>query len=176
VNHHYFLVLSDLTKKHRIPLVLYDQIGCANSTHLPDKMGDRDFWTPEIFVRELENLLTHLGIQNDYDIVGHSWGTMFGSLFAVRRPPGLRRLVLMSAVPSVDLWEEAAKKLRAKLPKEVQDVLDKHEKEGTTDSQEYKDAVFVYYEHYMCTLKPIPEEIMSGFEEIEKDPTVYLTM
>jgi hypothetical protein len=66
----------------------------------------------------------------------------------------------MSAVPSVDLWEEAAKKLQARLPKEVQDVLDKHEKEGTTDSQEYKDAVFVYYEHYLCTLKPILEEII----------------
>ena len=69
-----------------IPVVFYDQIGCASSTHFPDEIGDRDFWIPELFVRELENLLTHLGIQSGYDTV---WVTMFGSLFAVRHPPGL---------------------------------------------------------------------------------------
>lgn len=73
VNHSYLRVLSDLTIAHSIPLVLYDQIGNANSTHLPEKMGDTTFWTEELFLAELDNLLRHLGIQDNYDLLGHSF-------------------------------------------------------------------------------------------------------
>lgn len=43
VNHAYLLVLSDLTRAHGIPLIVYDQIGTGNSTHLPEKIGDTAF-------------------------------------------------------------------------------------------------------------------------------------
>ena len=72
VNHSYLLILSDLTKAHGIPLVLYDQLGNGLSTHLPEKMGDVGFWTEGLFLDELDNLLKHLGIQDDYDLLGHS--------------------------------------------------------------------------------------------------------
>ena len=44
---------------HKIPVIMYDQLGCGNSTHLPEKMGDGDFWTPDLFLAELDNLLSH---------------------------------------------------------------------------------------------------------------------
>jgi pimeloyl-ACP methyl ester carboxylesterase len=43
VNHTYLLVLSDLTRAHGIPLIVYDQIGTGNSAHLPEKIGDTAF-------------------------------------------------------------------------------------------------------------------------------------
>ena len=60
-----------------IPLILYDQIGNGLSTHLPEKKGDEEFWTEDLFHRELENLLAALKLdESGYDLIGHSWGGM----------------------------------------------------------------------------------------------------
>ena len=66
------LSLADLAEKHGIPVIFYDQLGNGNSTHLPEKMGDISFWTEQLFLDELDNLLGQLGVQNDYDVLGHS--------------------------------------------------------------------------------------------------------
>ncbi|KAJ7257039.1 proline-specific peptidase, partial [Mycena rebaudengoi] len=176
VNHGYLLILEDLTKAHSIPLVVYDQIGTGYSTHLPEKMGDISFWTDQLFLDELDNLLTHLGIQDDYDILGHSWGGMLGSRHAAQQPKGLKHLVLASTPADMGLWITAQNVLRAKLPQDVQDVLDEHEKNGTTESEEYQAGVAEFYSRHLCTIKPMPEPVAEGFGWIQKDPTVYLTM
>ncbi|KAJ7140385.1 proline-specific peptidase [Mycena filopes] len=176
VNHAYLSILSDLTEAHAIPLVLYDQIGSGNSTHLPEKLGDGVFWTEQLFLEELENLLSALGIRDDYDLFGHSWGGMFGSRHAATRPHGLKHLVLASTPASMDLWMEAQNVLRTKLPRKIQDVLDQHEKQGTTDSKEYGEAVGAFYARHLCRLNPVPTAIMEGFECIQKDPTSSVTM
>ena len=55
-----------------IPIVLYDQIGNGASSHIKDKPDG--FWTAELFMDELDNLLKHLGIRDNFDLLGHSWG------------------------------------------------------------------------------------------------------
>jgi L-proline amide hydrolase len=65
---------------------------------------------------------------------------MLGASFAITQPKGLHRLVIADSPASMILWVEAADKLRAKLPKDVQDTLLKHERDGTTDSKEYEAA------------------------------------
>ncbi|KII87182.1 hypothetical protein PLICRDRAFT_55188 [Plicaturopsis crispa FD-325 SS-3] len=172
----YLEVLADLTTSLTIPLVVYDQIGTGKSTHLPEKMGDTAFWTDKLFLDELDNLLAHLAIQDAYDILGHSWGGLLGARHAVAQPKGLGRLVLSNAPASMPLWVEAQNRLRAKLPQGVQDVLKKHEEAGTTDSEEYKGAVGIYYLRHLCLVHPIPAAALEGFAWMEKDPTVYLTM
>lgn len=174
--HKYLVVLSQLTQTHSIPLVLYDQLGNGSSTHLPEKMGDTSFWTMQLFLDELNNLLSHLGIQDNYDLLGHSFGGMLASEHAVTQPKGLKRLIIASSPASMGLWVEAADKLRAHLPQEIQDALTKHEKNGTTDSKEYLDAVDVFYARHLCILKPMPAELLEALEAINKDPTVYHTM
>ena len=54
------------------PVVHYDQLGNGGSTHLPD--ADPRFWTVELFLDELDNLLRRLEIANNYVLFGHSWG------------------------------------------------------------------------------------------------------
>ncbi|KAF7315973.1 Proline iminopeptidase [Mycena indigotica] len=176
VNHAYLLVLSDLTERHGIPLVVYDQIGNGNSTHLPEKMGDTTFWTEQLFLDELDNLLTHLAIKDAYDIIGHSWGGMLGSRHASMNPVGLKRLILASTPADMQLWVKSQNELRAQLPEDVQAVLDQHEKDGTTESAEYQAAVGVFYSKFLCRIDPLPEPVAEGFGWIQKDPTVYLTM
>ena len=176
VSHDEIASLSDLTSLYGLPVILYDQAGTGYSTHFPNKMGDASFWTNELFLDQLDHLLEHLGVQENYDILGHSWGGMLGALHAVRQPKGLKRLVLANAPSDMRLWEEAQNRLRAELPQDVQDTMKKHEDAGTTASKEYEDAMGVYYSRHLCTMKPWPPEILRCASWIGKDPTVFKTM
>ena len=155
-------------------VIHYDQIGNGRSTHLREK--GVDFWTVDLFKRELDNLIDHLGIRGGYHVLGQSWGGMLGAEFASTRPEGLRRLVIADSPASMTLWLEAAAGLRAELPPEVQATLLRHEEAGTTGSPEYEAAVLVFYQRHVCRVVPMPEEVARSFAAIADDPTVYHTM
>lgn len=173
----YLELLSDVTnaRDSRGPLIVYDQIGNGLSTHFPEFAGNTTFWTEQLFLDELDNLLKKLKIK-EYDLLGHSWGGMMASRHASRRPPGLKHLVLMSTPASMPLWIQGVNRLRAKLPKSIRDVLDHGEVTGDMESPEYQEAVGFFYARHLITIDPIPEKIAEGFEWIGRDPTVYLTM
>ncbi|KDR69679.1 hypothetical protein GALMADRAFT_77364 [Galerina marginata CBS 339.88] len=159
----------------RIPIICYDQLGNGKSTHIPD--APKEFWTPELFMDELENLVLHLGISNNYDLVGHSWGGMLGgNIAAARQPKGLRRLIINSSPASMDLLIRGINTLLEKFPPDFVAMLHKHEAEGTTDSKEYQDGMWVFLKKHVCTLDPWPEPVMTSFQALETDPTVYHTM
>lgn len=174
--HNYLLPISHLSSApYSRPVILYDQLGCGNSTHLPDKKGDTEFWTPQLFVHELENLLAHFGIK-EYDILGQSWGGMLGAQYATSRPKGLRRLIIADSPSSMVTWVETAGELRKQLPKDVQETLTRCEREGKTETEEYEAAVHVFYERFVCRVVPFPKELEDSFGQIKEDNTVYLTM
>ena len=153
--------------------VLYDHIGCGNSTHLPDK--PKDFWTPELFMEELVLLTEHLGISNKYDIVGQSWGGMLGMQFAITKPKGLNAMVIADSPASMEVWVSEANKLRKELPPEVEATLLKHEAAETTEDPEYVAAVDVFYSRHLCRI-PQPPYVVASFDQLAADPTVYHTM
>ncbi len=155
-------------------VVHYDQLGNGRSTHLPDKGAD--FWTPRLFLDELENLTRRLGIASAYHVLGLSWGGMLGAEHAVTRPTGLRALVVANAPASMDLWMREANRLRAELPPDVQATLLHHENAGTTDSPEYHRAMRVFYDRHVCRVKPWPPEVQRSIDAAIADPTVYMTM
>jgi pimeloyl-ACP methyl ester carboxylesterase len=74
-----FVYANMITVLYVIPVILYDQLGTGRSTHLPEKLGDASFWTTQLFLDELDNLLIHFKINNDYDLLGHSWGGMLAA-------------------------------------------------------------------------------------------------
>jgi L-proline amide hydrolase len=154
-------------------VIHYDQLGNGRSTHLRDK--GPDFWTPALFLDELDNLLSHLGIASAYHLLGQSWGGMLAAEHAVRQPTGLKALVIADSPASMTLWLEAANQLRAALPPEVEAALITHEKAGTTSSPEYLKAMRVFYDRHVCRI-PWPAEVERTFAAIEADPTVYHTM
>ncbi|TLD29791.1 proline iminopeptidase [Venturia nashicola] len=173
VGHNYLLSLADLAITR--PVILYDQLGCGNSTLLPEKNGDTTFWTVQLFLKELENLVENFKIES-YDLFGNSWGGMLAAEHALTDPQKLHKLIIADSPASMVDWVIAANKLRAELPKEVQEVLLKHETDGTTDSSEYEAAVEVFYGLHVCRLKPWPSEVVDTFNNIKKDSTVYMTM
>lgn len=171
--HNYTLRIARLAERGR-PVIHYDQLGVGRSTHLPDR--GVDFWTVDLFLEELENLLDRLGIAGSYHLLGQSWGGMLGAEHAVLQPPGLCGLVLANSPASDQLWIAETARLRATLPRDVQDALDRHEADGTTDHPDYKAAVRVYNEHFVCRVVPTPAEVLASDAATEADPTVYHTM
>ena len=173
--HDYLLSLADLADNGRA-VVFYDQLGNGKSTHLPERMGDGGFWTPELFVRELQNLVEHLGIADRHHVLGQSWGGFLAQEYALTQPHGLRSLTLANTAASFPDFLAEANRLRAELPPEVEATLRRHEAAGTTGDPEYEDACMVFYKRHLCRLDEWPEEVTRAFDEIGKDPTVYHTM
>jgi L-proline amide hydrolase len=171
--HDYLLTMADLARSGR-PVIHYDQLGNGRSTRLRDK--GVEFWTVQLFLDELQNLLDALGVADAYHIVGQSWGGMLAAEHAIRRPRGLRSVVISDSPASMPLWLAAAATFRAQLPDDVQRTLDQHEAAGTTDSAEYQEAMEVFYDRHVCRIKPRPAELAATFAAIAEDATVYGTM
>ena len=145
---------SQISTASAVACVLYDQIGCGKSQHLPD--APADFWTPQLFKDELGELTRHLGIADRYAVVGQSWGGMLAMEHALDHPVGLRGIVVADSPASMTLWVSEANRLREDLPPDVQVVLTKHEEAGTTDDPEYETAVRVFYDRHLCRV-PWPD-------------------
>ncbi|GAT71459.1 amino acid amidase [Planomonospora sphaerica] len=171
--HDYLLNIAALSEEGW-PVVHYDQIGNGGSTHLPER--GEDFWTPELFLDELDNLLHRLDVADDYVLLGQSWGGMLAARHAAGRPPGLRGLIIANSPASYPLWLSEMKVLRDRLPKGVDETLRRHEAAGTTGSDEYFAAMRVFYERHVCRLTPWPRDYLASFYEVYNDPTVYYTM
>jgi L-proline amide hydrolase len=171
--HDYMEPLAQLGDIGGRACVFYDQIGCGRSQHFPD--APSEFWTVELFCRELEALLAHLAIDDRYHVLGQSWGGMLAMEHAVRRPAGLRALVIANSPASMRLWVQEANRLRGLLPDDVQAALQGNEEAGTTDSTEYREAMMRFYERYLCRI-PFPEPLQRSFRQMEEEPTVYHTM
>lgn len=172
-SHDYLLSLCALANEGW-PVVHYDQLGNGGSTHLPNHGGE--FFTPELFLEELDNLLSRLDLAHNYVLLGQSWGGMLAAKHAATRPDGLRGLVIANSPASYSLWRQEMEVLRAALPVEVDEVLRAHEAAGTTDSEEYFEAMRVFYDRHVCRVVPWPRDYLASFMETSNDPTVYSIM
>ncbi len=170
--HDYLLSLADLAGGRAV--VHYDQLGNGRSTHFPERGAD--FWTVELFVRELHNLVDALGIAGRHHVLGQSWGGFLAQEYALTQPHGLRALVLADTAASFPDFVAECSRLRTLLPPDVEATLRRHEEAGTTDHPEYAAACDVFYRRHVCRLDPWPDEVTEAFAWIERDPTVYHTM
>ena len=175
IPHNYILPICLIHADYDIPVLMYDQIGCGKSMHFKDKKGDTEFWTPQLFMAELDNVKEYFKIQ-EYDLLGQSWGGMLAGQYATTQPKGLKRLIISDSPSDMKVWVATANKLREKLPKDVQETLDRCEKEGKTDSKEYEEAVQAFYDRHLCRIVPWPQELSDAFAFVGEDNTVYDTM
>jgi L-proline amide hydrolase len=171
--HNYIDAYKALAQDGRA-VIHYDQIGCGNSTHMPDK--GPEFWTPKFFVDELENLVDHLGQRRGFHVLGQSWGGMLGAEYGVRRPAGLKSLTIANSPASMSLWTSEAMRQRSEMPQDIQDALNMHEAAQDYDNPAYKAATDWVYARHVCRVVPNPPEVVASFAQLAADPTVYFTM
>ncbi|MEH7839386.1 proline iminopeptidase-family hydrolase, partial [Rhizobium laguerreae] len=172
--HDYVDSFKDIAALDGRPVIHYDQLGNGNSTRLPEK--GPDFWTVGLFLEELDALLSHLGIQQHYAFLGQSWGGMLGAEHAVRRPEGLKALVIANSPANMHTWVSEANRLRQELPKEVQDTLLRHELAGSLTHPDYIAASRIFYDRHVCRVVPWPPEVARTFAIMDEDNTVYRNM
>ncbi|PZO82052.1 MAG: alpha/beta hydrolase [Mesorhizobium amorphae] len=172
--HDYVDAFKDIAALDGRAVIHYDQLGNGNSTRLPDK--GPDFWTVDLFLAELDTLLQALGIAHRYAFLGQSWGGMLGAEHAVRRPAGLKALVIANSPASLRTWVEEANRLRRELLQDVQDTLTRHEAAGTLTHPDYLAASRVFYDRHVCRVVPWPAEVARTFAIMDEDNTVYRHM
>lgn len=172
--------LTTLTASHGPATILYDQLGNGRSTHLPHLAHRPDFWTPALFLTELALLIRHLGLPaSGYALLGNSWGGLLAALFATQGAPvthGLRRIVASNAPADMRVFVEGCRAWIRALPGDVRETIERCEREGKTESEEYRGAVRVFMERHVCRKVPWPREVVESLEAVQRDGTVYETM
>jgi L-proline amide hydrolase len=164
--HHYFAPLERLADER--PVVLYDQLGCGSS----DRPTDID-WSVDVFRNEVAAVREQLGLDRIH-LLGTSWGGMLAQEHVLSGARGIQGLVLSSTLANIDDWAAEQRRLRAQLPRDVIETLDRHECAGTYDDPEYERAMEAYFDrHFYRGPKPRPElERMAA----EKATDVYRAM
>ncbi|KAI1166442.1 Alpha/Beta hydrolase protein [Nemania serpens] len=155
---------SDFYHLYGIPIVYYDQIGCCGrSTHFEDRLGDESFWTFDLFIRELDNLIDHLKLRsNGFFLLGHSWGGMLGGA------ENLQKIILSGAPGSVPLLAQGSRNLLAALPEVKRVTLEECDRKGDHESPEFEQASKVFYDRHVCRLNPYPEDVLSAFKNLKR--------
>lgn len=151
------------------PVIFYDQLGCGKS----DRPADPSLWKIERFVEELEQIRTKLTLDNVH-ILGHSWGTTLAAAYILAKPAGISSVIFSSPCLSAPLWAEDQARNRRQLPVEVQAILKACEDNGTTDSEEYKNATAEFNKRFVCRLDPMPAFLKQRGQY--KNPDIYNIM
>ena len=138
--HNYFRPLEQLAEER--PVVLYDQIGCGNS----DRPTDIE-WKVDVFRDEVAAVRDQLGLEHIH-LLGTSWGGMLAQEHVLSGAEGIAGLILSSTLANIALWNEEQLKLKAQLPPDVIEVLDRHEADGTYDDPEYEPAMEAYFDRH----------------------------
>ncbi|CAH0003390.1 unnamed protein product [Clonostachys byssicola] len=166
------LPLQDLCKApYNLTVIFFDQLGSGKSTHLRHRLLDHDFWSEEFFLHQVTAVMNYLGIQHNYDLLGHSWGGMLATIHAARQPQGLRRLVVANAPVASIYWKEKYYDYRELMPEPYRTIL----KELKPTEPKYQEALMVFYKRHFINLDDVPVELKRSWKEIEEDPTASLS-
>lgn len=160
------------------PVIYYDQLGGGRS----DRPSDPSLWTVERFVEELGQVRAALGL-DEVHLLGHSWGTMLAAAYLLgwepgsttdgsvegadlsshKVPAGVRSVIFSSPCLSAPAWERDQRAYLREFPLELQEIVERHERAGTTDAEEYQDAMTRFYQRHVCRLDPWPQTVVDGF-------------
>ncbi|KAF2158902.1 hypothetical protein M409DRAFT_30608 [Zasmidium cellare ATCC 36951] len=174
--HTYMLPFALIYADYGIPVIMYDQIGSGESTRFKNRVLDADFWTPELFVEELENLIKHFKLTS-FDLLGHSWGGHLATTFALeKQPKALRKLIICNSPSDLRSLRSATRELRGKMPQAIQDTIDQCEQADSFESEDGMTAMMYMYTLYGCRVQPWPKELMDCMAAVAEDNTCYKTM
>jgi proline iminopeptidase len=170
VDHTYFECFEDFLPPNGIEFYYYDQLDSTNS----DKPGDPRLWTIQRFRDEVEAVRKGLGLEEFY-LYGQSWGGILAIEYALAYPQHLKGLIISNMAASARSYEKHVQALSAALPEEVIKILDKYEKSGDYDAQEYQKVVFEQmYMRHVCRLNPWPEPATRTLRHLNEKIYTYI--
>lgn len=136
-SHNYFEVLDKLAEKDDRQIIMYDQLGCGNSS-IPD--DHPELYTKETWVKELENLRERLHL-HEMHLLGQSWGGMLAIIYMCDyHPEGIKSLILSSTLSSAKLWSKELHRMIKYLPVEEQAAIHRAEITHNFSDLDYQKA------------------------------------
>jgi proline iminopeptidase len=166
--HDYLLPLGELGDD-RVKVVLYDQLGCGKS----ERPQEKSHYTIEYSVEEVEGVRQALKL-GKINLFGNSYGGALALQYALKYQRNIKKLIISSGLASVRETVAEMRRLKTRLPKEIQDTLAKYEATEDYQNPEYLKAVDVFYRNFLCRLPEWPEELARTMNGLSTD--VYWTM
>lgn len=144
-------------------VVAWDPLGCGQS----DNPTDTALWTLERYSDEVEAVREALAL-GDVHLLGQDWGAMVAVEAALKKPSGIKSLVLLTAIGDVDVHLAEAERLRGDLAPETVAMMKRREADGTTDHADYDAAMMEIFARHVCRLDPWPEPFRRSVESLNK--------
>jgi len=171
--HEYFEGLEGFLPREGIEFIYYDQLGSAYS----DQPRDGSLWTTERFVDEVEQVRQALGLgRDDFYLLGHSWGGILATEYALAHQEHLKGLVISNMMMSIpDYNRYASEVLARQMPAEVVREIQEIEKRGEYESPRYMELLLPnFYAKHIQRLPEWPDAVNRAFAKLNKQ--VYVLM
>jgi proline iminopeptidase len=173
--HEYFEAMDSFLSAAGVEYYYYDQLGSAYS----DQPDDLALWDLERFVDEVDQVRAALGLGPDsFFLLGHSWGGLLATEYALAHQDQLRGLVIsnmMASIPADNRYAEEV--LMPAMDQAVLAEIRLFEADGTTDDPRYMELLITeHYEHHVLRMPESqwPELVALMFAHFNH--VVYTTM
>ncbi len=157
MSHHYLLPLQELSAER--PVIFYDQLDAG----LSDRPNNPQNWHLDRFLKEIDFLREALDIPK-LILFGNSWGGTLAAAYASSKPAGIERVILSSPLINTERWLSDNHRYRLQLPAETIATMNQCEATGNTQSEEYLNAVDVFYKRHFCRIDPWPDYLEKTFD------------
>lgn len=164
----YYLKLFEQLGSDR-PVIRYDQLGSGKS----DIITDTSLFTIKHYVNELEKLREHLKIDN-WNILGHSWGTILAFEYYTKFPKRVNSLIMASPCLDLVAWEESTNNLLKNLPDTLYKAVLKADSTGNYNNPLYEEAISMFYSIYLFGENPVKEDLDSILATANLDIYEYM--
>ena len=152
-------------------IIFYDQLGCGRS----DQPDDQSLWQIERFVSEVSTVRDALGLEQIH-LLGHSWGGWLAIEYMLTQPSGVMSLTLASTSASTPEFIAEATRLKAELPQDIYDTLERYEASGELHHPDYQAAASEFNKRHVCRLDPMPDSLLRSIANLEGNGGVVYEM
>jgi proline iminopeptidase len=150
-------------------VVAWDQLGCGAS----DKPLDASLWTIERYAAEAEAVRLALGL-GPVHLLDQSWGKFLALEYALAYPQGLKSLIIANGAADIPRLLGEMRRLCGALGPETEEMMQRHEAQGSLDHPEYEAAITLLYRRHVCRLDEWPAALNRSFAGMNM--TVYEAM
>ncbi len=173
--HEYFECLAPALPDAGIELIFYDQLGSFHSSQ-PDIP---ELWELPRFVDEVEQLRVALGLDaGNFFLLGHSWGGILATEYALAHQQHLKGLVISNMVSSIPAYNRYAHEVL--MPGIAPAVL--AEIQAIEAAKDYENPRYMellvphHYEHHVLRMPYAqwPDAVQRTFAHL--NPKVYIPM
>lgn len=134
--HNYFEIFDEFAQKYKQPIIMYDQIGCGNSS-IPN---DPSIYNRQTWLKELDALIKHLQLSSSH-LLGQSFGGMLVIMYLCDyQPTNVKSVILSSTLSDANLWGQEQQRMIKELPLNLQQAIALAQETGDFTSSEYLKA------------------------------------